>query len=455
MMNAKISHLPARAVFRCRFLLALLILITTACAGQAPTASLTPLVFDTPLEEINTATRIPFDRDHFGEAIDIEGDVLVAGAPHYGYPSDGAGAAYVYRKSSQGEWLQEAELISSDRDDGFQYDQHFGEAVALNGMLLAVGAPGYDNPQAGDNSGAVYIFEYDGSAWVETTRLTPSLPEPGARMGSSIALSGDLLAVSGSQLASSVSFFQREANGWRELPSLAVPVIPGEKPTYTLMDLYGNTLALSTVAWQEPTNDQDEEAVYQSLRSEGKVTLYDREGDQWERTYETAPQEASLYKMRPEGPFGLPISLGGDDGEASLLAIGKPGFFRSGREQGSVFVYERGSRGWQPQAELALETGEAVPGALPFFGSDPGPIFFGAYVKLVGSRLGVVSTFANTAYLFERQEDDWVYRCRMYPGPEGFDDFMRRSVTWDGDIFLLSSPGDLGGGNVFVFNLKD
>jgi len=346
-------------------------------------------------------------------------------------------------------------LISSDRNDGFQYDQHFGEAVALNGRLLAVGAPGYDNPQAGDNSGAVYIFDYDGSAWVETARLTASLPEPGARMGSSIALDGDLMAVSGSELASSVWFFQHETNGWRELPSLAVPVIPGEKPTYTLMDLYGNTLALSTVAWQEPANDQDEEAIYQSMRSEGKVTLYDREGDQWVRTYETTPQEASLYKMRPEGPFGLPISLGGDDGEANLLAIGKPGFFQSGREQGSVLVYERGSRGWQPQAELALEAGEAVPGALPFFGSDPAPIFFGAYVKLIGNHLGVISTFANTAYLFERQDSGWVYQFRVTPAMEGSDDFMRRTVTWDGNTFLLGSPGDLGGGNVFVFNLED
>lgn len=197
-MREKRVHYQWLAIILCGFLLVFLTLTMTACAGQAPTAIVTPQVFNSPANEINNATRIAFDRDHFSESIDIEGEVLVAGAPHYGYPGDGAGAAYVYRRNSQGEWLQEAELISSDRDDGFQYDQHFGEAVVLNGGLIAVGAPGYDDPQAGDNSGAVYIFEHDGNNWVETTRLNPSPPVAGARMGSSVAWYGDLIAISGS-----------------------------------------------------------------------------------------------------------------------------------------------------------------------------------------------------------------------------------------------------------------
>jgi hypothetical protein len=453
-MREKRAHHRSLGILLYRILLAFLIPTMTACAGQAPTAIPTPQAFNDPVKEIDSATRIPFDKDHFSASIDIEADVLVAGAPHYGHPGDGAGAAYVYRRNSQGEWLQEAELISSDRDDGFQYDQHFGEAVALNGGLIAVGAPGYDDPQAGDNSGAVYIFQQDGNNWVETTRLTPSPPVAGARMGSSIAWYADLMAISGSPLAGSISIFQRQANGWRQLPPLAIPAAAEGKPTYALIDLYGDTLALSTVAWEEPASDLDQEAMLQSLKSEGTVTLFKREGDQWVQTFATAPQQASLYKMRPEGPFGLPVSLGGEDGQASLLAVGKPGFFRSGREQGSVLIYERRSRGWQPGAELALVAGGAVPGALPFFGSDPGPIFFGAFVNLEGNRLGVVSTFANTAYLFERQDTGWTYQFRMTPGADGSDDFMRRTVALDGNTFLFGSPGDLGGGNLFVFDLS-
>jgi hypothetical protein len=404
---------------------------------------------------MDTPTRLPYESwaDHFGAAIDIAGDVIAAGAPKWGYPGEGAGDVYIFRRSAGGEWQLEATLAASDREDGFQYDQHFGGSVALEGTVIAVGAPGYDDPEAGDNSGAVYLFERDGNAWVETSRLTPSLPAPGERMGASIAVYGDILAVSGSPLAGRVATFQRQAGGWRELAPLPVPASPEGEPPYALIDLYGDTLAVSTVLWKTPDDPQDEQAMIRSLRSTGVVTLYDLDGDQWQQTFQTPPQEASLYRMREEGPFGLPIALGGQDGKANLLAVGKPGFTGSGREQGSVLLYERGRRTWDPQAELTLAPEEAAPGALPFFGPDPGGVFFGAFVDLEGNRLSVVSTFANTAYVFERQGSGWTYRFRMTPGGDGHDDFMRRTVALDGSTLLLGSPGDLGGGNVFVFEL--
>jgi hypothetical protein len=71
-----------------------------------------------------------------------------------------------------------------------------------------------------------------------------------------------------------------------------------------------------------------------------------------------------------------------------------------------------------------------------------------------GNRLGVVSTFANTAYVFERQGREWVYRFRATPGTTGGDDFMRRTVAFSDDRLLLGSPGDLGGGFISVFDLS-
>jgi hypothetical protein len=391
--------------------------------------------------------------DFFGGSVDIDGDVLVSGAPRWGRPpGEGAGAAHVFRRSFEGEWRAEATLIASDRDDGFQYDQHFGESVALNGTVIAVGAPGADDPQAGDNTGAVYIFEYNGRAWVETAKLTPSRRKPGARIGSALALDGDMLAVSGSLEAGSVYIFQREAGGWREMAQVPVPSSSDGEPYYVLLDLYGDTLALSMVTKQPPQDERDERAVIQSLRRTGIVTLYERAGDEWKKTFQTAPQEASLYRMY-EGPFGIPVSLGGEAGKANLLAVGKPGFPGSGREVGSVVIYERGDRGWKPQAELSLAPGEQVPGALTMIFSEPGATFFGAYVDIEGNRLAVIATFANTVYVFERQGPGWVYRFRISPGADYGDDFQRRTVAMSGNDLLLGSPGELGGGYAFVFNL--
>jgi hypothetical protein len=235
------------------------------------------------------------------------------------------------------------------------------------------------------------------------------------------------------------------------MAEVPIPASADGEASYILLDLYGDTLALSTISWQEPVSEAD----LPSIRRTGIVTLYERVGDEWQQIYQTTPQEASLYMMYPESPFGLPISLGGEAGKASWLAVGKPGFTGSGRDYGSVAIYERGDRGWKPHAELMLAPGEAVLGALPFFGPDPGAIFFGAFVEIEGNRLAVVSTFANTSYVFERQGPDWIYRFRLIPVAENGDpdDFQRRTIAMSGNSLLMGSPGELGGGEVYLFNL--
>jgi hypothetical protein len=455
-----LSFPVARSTYRA-FLLAALLLLPAACAGQATVTAPTPQVFVAPAEEIQTARFISLPGreayDYFGEAVDVEGDLLVAGAPHWNRGAgEGAGAAYVLRRSSAGDWQVEATLTSSDRDDGFQFDQFFGESVAIHGNLIAVGAPGYDDRQAGDNIGAIYIFEKVGDSWAETARLTASQPMPGGRLGTTLVFFGDRLAVSGSPEYGRVLLFQREASGWRETAVVPAPAsVDGEIP-HVLMDLYGDTLAVSAVFWQPLPEGQDEQAQIQTLRRRGTVALYEKDGDKWKQTFQTSPQEASLFMMyQPQNAFGLPVALGGEAGQARWLAVGKPGFTKSGREQGSVAIYERGRRGWYPQAELTLAPGKAVPGALMFFSPDPGPVFFGAFVAFEGQRLAVVSTFANTVYIFERQGENWIYRSRLTPGGDmgDADDFQRRVVAMDGTRLILGSPGELGGGGIFEFDL--
>jgi len=52
--------------------------------------------------------------DGYGEAVDVNGDVLVVGAAEWN--QCGPGSAYVYRRSGN-EWRQEARLMTSDMAD--------------------------------------------------------------------------------------------------------------------------------------------------------------------------------------------------------------------------------------------------------------------------------------------------------------------------------------------------
>ncbi|HEY3418495.1 MAG TPA: hypothetical protein VGM23_16590, partial [Armatimonadota bacterium] len=202
--------------------------ILASCGPVKTTAALTPKVLDQPVggkvtafEDLTLSS--PDDPTHahwvghFGWTVDTQGDLLVTGEPYWGRPpGEGAGAAYVFRLSPAGKWQLEASLVPVDRDDGVQVDPHFGASIALEGTTLAVGAPGYDSPTAGADVGAVYLYTFDGQAWVESGRLLSGHPAPGAGIGNGIALAGDTLATSGDPAGNSAVVFQRVGGEWQE-----------------------------------------------------------------------------------------------------------------------------------------------------------------------------------------------------------------------------------------------
>jgi hypothetical protein len=457
-------------------ILVLPLLLAAACSRPAPELLPAPVVLAGPaavIETFTTTTIIDRDDpnqahgfDHFGGSVAIEGSRAAASGPQWGMPPGMAsGAVFIYHVDADGEFQLEAELVSSSRDDAQQEDMHFGEVNALQGDTLVVGAPGYDDQWGKENIGAVYVFEFDGQVWSESAVLIPNRLVSEARLGSGVAVYDDLIAVSGGPAAGNVYLYQKEDGLWTGVGQVPVPTVTGSQPN-VMIDLYGSTLAVSTVTIQPIPDDPaaaglDEEEMVKLLRNTGVVTLFERQGDSWQQVYQTPSQEAALYRMYA-GPFGIPISLSGEAGQASLLAVGKPGWQGSGCELGSVAIFARRDQSWRPEAELMLAPGEMVRGALPIFRDphggpppDPGPIFFGAWVELQGERLAVVSTFANTAYIFDRQKEGWVYQYLVTPAPQMGDDFQRRTVSLSENRLLLGSPGELGGGHILLFVLDE
>ncbi len=115
----------------------------------------------------------------FGHSLAIEGDVMLVGSAIQG------GAAYVFRYDGS-TWAEEQKLTSPESFSG----TYFGESVALSGSRALIGAWGYEPPQ-GLNTGAAYVFEYDGSMWNETARLVPSDSLARTQFGLTVALDGD------------------------------------------------------------------------------------------------------------------------------------------------------------------------------------------------------------------------------------------------------------------------
>ncbi len=134
---------------------------------------------------VETAKLTPSDGssgDHFGDSVDISGDVAAIGAPWDDPKGEKSGSAYVFRNSG-GVWQEEQKLHASDgRPEDIFY------SVSINGNDLLVGAPG-DSPN-GHNSGSTYYFQFDGTQWNQKQKLVPLNGDAEDSFGDAVAMSG-------------------------------------------------------------------------------------------------------------------------------------------------------------------------------------------------------------------------------------------------------------------------
>ncbi len=121
--------------------------------------------------------------DLFGASVGLYGDLAVIGAAESDAAGPSAGAAYVYRHDGAA-WRFDVRLIAYDTVFG----DRFGDAVAAGPDRVLVAATWDDD--AGVNSGAAYLYEWDGAAWSPRAKLIGSDTVAGDFFGGPLAMSG-------------------------------------------------------------------------------------------------------------------------------------------------------------------------------------------------------------------------------------------------------------------------
>jgi len=118
----------------------------------------------------------------FGAAITVDKGVLIVGAPGTG---DDHGHVILHKLSDAGSWIESERLVSASGPGG----DEFGAAITVSADRFWIGAPG-----AADNTGQIHVFGRmtDGTL-VELDALPITIRETGARLGSSLAGSPDLV----------------------------------------------------------------------------------------------------------------------------------------------------------------------------------------------------------------------------------------------------------------------
>lgn len=147
----------------------------------------------------------------FGNSVAVSGNTLVVGAPgersaSAADPADesatNAGAIYVFERSGTS-WAQQAYLKAPVIDVGDRFG--WSVAISLFGDTVVAGAPGESSSATGiggdaaDNganaSGAVHVYVRNGTNWSHEAYIKASNAEANDEFGTSVALSGDKLAV--------------------------------------------------------------------------------------------------------------------------------------------------------------------------------------------------------------------------------------------------------------------
>ncbi len=238
--------------------------------------------------------------DEFGGRVDVDGDVAVVGASLEGPDATGSGpgAAYVFRRGSDGSWAQVAKLSPSDLENGAA----FSSGVAVSGDVVAVGAPVPGQiglPQPPTSPGHVYLFVENAGgpgAWGQVARITSDDADLGDFFGGALALHGTTLFVGANQdqdagpVTGSTYVFERNLGGpdaWGQ----AVKLVPAEAES---QDGIGFAVAFDGT-----------EAAVSALGDDfntGAVYVYMRVGGVWTQT-------DKLLGSAPDERFGWSVGL--------------------------------------------------------------------------------------------------------------------------------------------------
>lgn len=151
-------------------------------------------------------------QDFFGTSVSIDGNHAIVGSWWDDTYGNNDGAAYIFQREGTG-WQEAAVLLPDNADS------EFGNSVAISGDYAVAGAS--KHKISGNQVGAVYVFKRNGIQWIKQTILTPSYPIPGAAFGSSVAIDGDYVIVGAENYENKGKAFIYERNGsdWRLVSS--------------------------------------------------------------------------------------------------------------------------------------------------------------------------------------------------------------------------------------------
>jgi len=253
--------------------------------------------------------------DRIGNCVSIYGNYAVVGAVYDDDLGDNCGAAYLY-KFDGSNWVLDEKLTPVELD----VNSAFGMSSAISDEYLAIGA-GLD-VEGGIESGTVYIYKYDGSAWSMDQIISPSDPMADQYFGKSVDIYNNEIVVGayrddifGSNSGSSY-VFERNTS-WEQTQKLTPPMGQSDNLFGADVSIDGDDILCGTVNYSDGS--------YHA----GAAFYYHRNNNQW--VYQSTIKQPEAV---PDARFGVSVSV--SDG---IGLLGAPYDDENGYRSGAAYIY--------------------------------------------------------------------------------------------------------------------
>ena len=319
-------------------------------------------------------TLIPDDletQDRFGDAVDIDGDTIIVGAPYQDARGTNSGSAYIYRNDGTG-WRLLQKLVPT----GVSTGNLFGFSVAVEDQTILISALG-DNTN-GNFSGAVYAYTANGpdrTAWTLEETIRPDDNSVSDLFGTSVDIDAGRGVVGASQNAregqnalvpGSVYVYRRDADRWTQTQNIFPQNVHAAGFGFSV-DLNGTDLIVGA---------RDSTSPDGFIGQAGAAFVYHFDGESWgAESLLSAPNPVSFDL------FGQYVTI---DGNVAVVDSPEIHRFPNPPGQGHIYVFERDAETWT----LRSQYNGGVPGSVAYF-------YYGVAPQLIGNDLVLGAPFQD------------------------------------------------------------
>jgi hypothetical protein len=308
--------------------------------------------------------------DQFGGSVSLSGDVAIVGASWHDDNGIDSGAAYIYRLIYVGygmQWVEEQKLLASDGGA----NDNYGFSVSVFSDTAIVGSL---------NTGAAYIYRFDGTTWNEEALLSGTVSE----FGRSVSIDQDVAIVGSSGDA---TVYRYDGSSWNVEATLIATDwwYPGNSFGISV-SISGNRVIIGA------------NGDYVNGTASGSAYIFSFDGTSWS-------EEAKLYSSNIDGydSFGYAVSI---DGDAAVVGA----YMGDGinTDTGAAYAFRHDGTAWVEEAVLAPSDGLA-------YG-------WGGYsVSISGNNAAVGTIFdddsgaaSGSIWIFQYDGIDWSETVKLF-----------------------------------------